>query len=45
MSENEAQRFCCRMLDTGVHPVRLRMTLKDYARECCILKSRRFGRE
>ena len=43
MAENEAQRLCCRMLQTGEQAVWLRMKLKGYAVECCRLKSRLCG--
>ena len=34
MAENEAQRLCSRMLQTGEQAVWLRMKLKSYSVEC-----------
>ena len=43
MAENEAQRLCCRMLQTGEQPVGLSMKLKGYAVECCRQESSQCG--
>ena len=40
MAENEAERLCCRMLQTVEHTMWLRMKLKGYPVDCCRLESR-----
>ena len=44
-AENEAQRLCCRLLQTGEQAVFLRIKLQGYAVECCRLESRLYGWE
>ena len=43
MAENEAQRLCSRILQTGEQAVWLRMKLNGYTVECCRLESRLCG--
>ena len=40
MPENEAQRLCCRMLQTVEQAMWLIMKLKGYPVDCCRLESR-----